>query len=549
MVSAQPTSADRSDSGRPLAHEAGFELNPYANNAFRVLGLTVAATDRDIRRRSHELLLTVELRGGDQAQQERIRKAAASLEDSVTRLREELYWPNLVPQPVPPTIELADIRTVSSAMQSLATLAEAGSEQAVHDLAVLGHAAVIENEADDLDQWKYAIVRWHEVWVNKAFWFRMSLRAEGFKDPRASNAVVDALRDDLPKTVLAPSASRIARMVDASHDSLAAQHLLIVVASGFPVGDIERVRSAATEGLRSRIRASMASIEDSLTATDKTVGTPSPAVLRTKLLEAWAEFQREVLPLVVRLPHIDSGNTALRLVGDQAAAFAQSLGVRLHNQVDDSAAGIPPLEAAVRLAASDSVRQQATENLGILRFRVGMRSAVAFVNGNNWKAAIGSAETALAIATTQEQRQAAAEVIERCKAALQRRNRRLIGWSVAAAAVGLIILASAIASASNPGNPPIQPSDSSNPASIAPANPCLADKQALRSQLDSMNADLQNLNAQIDSVNARMDAYSRQGDTNNYNALVPLQNSLVRRYETERSSYNSKVNQYNAMSC
>jgi hypothetical protein len=46
-----------------------------------------------------------------------------------------------------------------------------------------------------------------------------------------------------------------------------------------------------------------------------------------------------------------------------------------------------------------------------------------------------------------------------------------------------------------------------------------------------------------------MDSYSRQGNVAAYNALVPLQNSLVNSYEAKRAQYNTLVDQYNAMSC
>ena len=520
--------------------------NPYSDNAFRLLGLGVTASEREVRGRSKELVLAAELGMSDPGQGERIRRAAAALEDPVSRLREEVYWLHLTPTPVSATIDLADAKALSSAKRSLAILAKQGSDEAAHDLAVLAHASIIEAGIDEAARWKVAVVRWHQVWASEPFWLRVSLRAEALGDPRATNAAVQALRAELPLRILLPTSSLVARLLEEENDPAAARHLAIVSKSNFPLEVVERIRSSATEGLRSRIRAGVAEIQEHLEVAERSGNNPA-ANLRPALVEAWTTFRSEVVPLVERLPNIDRYGTEARVLADTAAEFAQSLGVRFHNKADDSAAGIAPLEAAVRLAASESVRQRAADNLQIVRFSAAMASAYKDAQLKDWKSAMASAQVARGVATSDEQRRTAQEFIGRCQILLQRRTRTRIGWAIAGAVVALIIGYSAFAS----GNSTNQPAGAGLPAS-APSSAvgsCLPGKLALGAETDSLKTDLNSLQSQISAVNARMDLYSRQGNVGGYNSLVPMQNSLVNSYEAKRAQYNTLVDQYNAMSC
>lgn len=173
-----------------LAEVAGPWM--YRRNAFRLAGLPVHASRRDIRHQRQRLLpllernIPVEI-GGELPPVERpsvaqLRAAFDALDDPRTRLAHELFW--LWGEPdgcgCPATVH------------------------SDHDAAVLAHARVLDAEIDNIDNtvtgmsvderddlWDEASEHWDEALLTNAVHEHLRYRAQRLDDPRLSGAVPD----------------------------------------------------------------------------------------------------------------------------------------------------------------------------------------------------------------------------------------------------------------------------------------------------------------------------------------------------------------------
>lgn len=290
----------------------------------------------------------------------------AALGHPAHRLREELYAVHLPLDPVPPAIDSADTVVVSSVVARLARLAGGGSDEALHDLAVITHASVVESNDLDVGRWSSALSRWREVWRNDAFWLRVRLRAEALVDDGAVDAIVGALHDELPARVLAPSAAMVAGLLDSGRDSEAVEHYAAILESGFPADAVEQACSTAMAGLRSQANIAIYDARQLLeTARTDMVGDSSR--LSLALRRAWARARNDAIPPIDRMRRVDQDRAEVRALSDELAELLRSLGVRLYNALEDGEAALAALLAAERLATSDFVRQQVAENLRAFR--------------------------------------------------------------------------------------------------------------------------------------------------------------------------------------
>jgi hypothetical protein len=134
-------------------------LNLYRSNAFRCLGISLSMTDREIRRRVSEYILQAELglSGAGDPNVEAVRSADAALIDPTKRLSHELFWLQLTPEVLEANFDPTDAAQVERALGLLEPLADEGSDVAMHDLAVVLHASVVESQASTSEAWALAL--------------------------------------------------------------------------------------------------------------------------------------------------------------------------------------------------------------------------------------------------------------------------------------------------------------------------------------------------------------------------------------------------------
>lgn len=375
----------------------------YQGDAFRVLGLPVDASSRDIRRRAEELRLRLELDGSDPDGLEEVRSAATLLEDPVRRLFEELYWVHLTPNPIPLQFDPSDLAAVRAAMQALKPLVQSGNDEALHDLTVLTHIAAIAGDGADLPFWKEALSRWHQVWASDVFWLRMQMRAEGMADPRVTDETVAALRADLPNQVLKPSAVLAGRRLDDGQEKQGAEHLNLIQQSEFPPEAVAKACCDATSGIRTRLKAAIEELRAEMAGQDE--GKAS-SVLGSIFGSVWDKAQKRVVPLVKTLKEVYPEGTEVQVLADEAAEFLTALSIRLHNEAEDSEMALTVAISARRVASSESTKQRARQGIQTLRYQVAFKRAIAYAKANRWMEAAASAKEAKEqTADPEEQRQ------------------------------------------------------------------------------------------------------------------------------------------------
>jgi curved DNA-binding protein CbpA len=320
----------------------------YAENPFRVLGLPVTASERDIRRRAQERLLQAELRALDRLEVERVRTAEKALDDPRERLRHEILAVHLTP--LPTDLDFSDELAVAMAEASLLPRAEAGDDEGIHDLAVIRHAAAIACGPENADRWTDALESWSEVMECEAFWKRMDLRAEALADPRATNGAVDSLRRALPSLLLRPSAEVASDWFDEGQLDLAGDHLRVILDSQLSAAAINEARALATERARTRVKDTMKAIRDRIDQ-DLAAGWLALPTLDT----AWRSARDELIPSAERLIAVDPTGPEIQVCADEVAEFLRGLAVRLHNEADATSAAMQPLKSAQRFAISEAL--------------------------------------------------------------------------------------------------------------------------------------------------------------------------------------------------
>lgn len=197
----------------------------YRDNAFRISGLPVTATPREVRRRATEVRAAESLgagRAGPPAAPEvrwlplkpapdhdAVREALRRLEDPVRRVVDEFFW-------FWPLAETDGIG-LDRARQTWKRLAEqdpeAGAEGsaarsiALHNLAVAGHAKAVEAESHQSITvrhalWRQAYRQWRMVLDDEGCWRWLDERIRALDDPRLRAVSSGAFREALPAALV-----------------------------------------------------------------------------------------------------------------------------------------------------------------------------------------------------------------------------------------------------------------------------------------------------------------------------------------------------------
>lgn len=188
----------------------------YRDNAFRIAGLPVTATPRQVRRRTDRLRAAESLGTDEQPvptllpprptpDHASVREALRRLENPLVRLSDEFLWF----WPLPGTDDVPDPDAAPTAWRTLADgpPGAAGRSTALHNLAVLAHAVALEEAAVPhaglrADQWLTAYAYWRQVLADEGCWEWLDQRIRALDDPRLRGWSSDRLRRALPALLL-----------------------------------------------------------------------------------------------------------------------------------------------------------------------------------------------------------------------------------------------------------------------------------------------------------------------------------------------------------
>lgn len=252
----------------------------FRANAFRLTGLPIHATERDIRKRLEEVHMS-EKYGGTAAQglrplpldsppdNDTVREAAQRLRDPVLRILNEFFWF----WPEPPTehlmMEALARRDIQAAIGFLTEQAQSSNDPgiAAHNLAVMFHTLALDIEhawqpgsisrklrkVQD-SYWREGLNHWRVALDSEAVWQQLQARIDEMNDPRLTTEIVPQLRSTLPLAVLLINAQLSVLAAERGTVQEAERCRLFMAESGFADELIEEACQHTAQRLREHIR-------------------------------------------------------------------------------------------------------------------------------------------------------------------------------------------------------------------------------------------------------------------------------------------------------
>lgn len=269
----------------PLMAAAGAHL--YRRNPFRVTGLPVDVSVREISKQAAKLQMMLELGRSEFVGEsvfpldppptlDEIREAIEKIKDPQNRLVYEFFW--LWPAEwgqsrTDPAIQAWNASDGEMALK-IWTLKENQSENALvasHNLAVFWHLVALdwEKRLADMDvdiemartveeYWQMSAKRWHALLSNDAFWIMIDQRIRQMNDPRLTLEFGSSLRFSLAEALIKINAELALRHLESGHRELAALHVRLVkgmVSDASKIQTVfESVMSPTIERLQQQIR-------------------------------------------------------------------------------------------------------------------------------------------------------------------------------------------------------------------------------------------------------------------------------------------------------
>ncbi len=253
----------------------------YRTNAFRVTGLPVDASARDMSRELQKRAMLERLgrgpRGGSgpldlnpPADADAVRDAMQRLRDPERRLIEELFWfwPQAFGQSARDealqALNRGDLETSTKIwIERARTPAETGV--AIHNLAVMPHALALDYEyamcqghtspalIEQRDKsWRPTLDRWVVLVNHEAFWAGIAERIRTFADPRLSISTARQIRSSLPLAIVSITAQLARQAAERGSGTEAARLVDLLQSSGFEPNVIAEAFRRAIQPVRDR---------------------------------------------------------------------------------------------------------------------------------------------------------------------------------------------------------------------------------------------------------------------------------------------------------
>jgi CheY-like chemotaxis protein len=231
-------------------------INLYQENAFRITGLPVGASLREVSKGAEKIEMTLRLGRSlspvavfplaEQPTIESVRNALQLLKDPESRLVQELFW-------------FWPCSSVSSEDQAIAALNQKqyqaaadiwtktkgpGNGIAIHNLAVFHHLGALESAlrrikssqttpAEEIFLWSSAYRYWKALLDRSDFWEAVASRIRTLDDPRLKPGAAHQMWRALPNAIVRINAQIAVKAAEAGNFEEAAKHRKIMFSSAF----------------------------------------------------------------------------------------------------------------------------------------------------------------------------------------------------------------------------------------------------------------------------------------------------------------------------
>ena len=362
----------------------------YRINAFRILGLTVTASPKELS--SHIRKIELMEKYGDMRQHDNTflilgiahdrdtrQEAQQRLRDPELRFIDEFFW--FWPLSLNSTEENDDTlvaikqNDISRALTIWGHHEAEGSEASVsmHNLAVFHHAMALdiehmETEMKEISEqqieqkrshWQQAFSRWKRLLNEEGFWQRVQERIREFDDPRLTTDTARRIREGLPKALLSINAMLAVEASGMNDPTDMDFHLAVIRQSGFDNAIAEEAKHRAVAPVRDRLKAMcLHSAEEIGNAPERGNKVASSLV-------------RDTDPLLKTLDSLlAEGDSTRESVHDEVALQVRSCLIAFGNETADWRTVLGVAKKSLSIAESPFLRQKIKDDLETISLNV-----------------------------------------------------------------------------------------------------------------------------------------------------------------------------------
>jgi hypothetical protein len=355
----------------------------FRRNAFRITGLSVDATTREVARHVDKLKMLAELGQDTHAQGaafpmkpppslDEIREAIQKLKDPEKRMVDEFFWfwpeefGNSQSDPAIQALAKGDSKTAIEIWAAREN-GEVSSNTAKHNLALVYHVSALDwenyavkNEVEAerrqkmTNYWKGALNRWECLTSSEPFWEIVTTRIRQLNEPNLPTGFARRMRSTLPEALDKINAELAVAFAESGKIELARLHIQFMRETNQGLDNVEKTAELVLAPARNRLK------EQIKRARESAQQNPATAHEAARILIEHAHPLLDVFDLFFgEQEHFQ------KELFDEAANTVINCLVAYQRKTGDNETFVKFLERTLPLAESIEVRRRIEENIGI----------------------------------------------------------------------------------------------------------------------------------------------------------------------------------------
>lgn len=358
---------------QPLLKIATPEI--FRINAFRITGLRVDSTIREITKHADKLKMMEELGEGNSTNPgafslpspptvDQIREASQRLKDSEQRIIDEFFWfwPKRFGEsgsdPALRALEAGDSDTAFKIWTTLETSPTDGVV-AMHNIAVLWHLMALEWESHYSERtwteekqqeterfWRSAFKRWELLVVDDLLWDHVTQRIKQLADPRLTTGFARSMRATFPEALDKINAELAVRYAASNRMERARIHVQFMHETNQGLDNVEKTGQSVLKPATTRLN------EQIQRATARAAKNPTEAVVAAR------ELLTHASPILALFDLFFGNRSDIRNeLSDEIASVCNRLQIAYHKATSDDMTCLELLKIILPFATSTDLRQ------------------------------------------------------------------------------------------------------------------------------------------------------------------------------------------------
>jgi hypothetical protein len=365
----------------PLIEAATRQI--YDNNAFRITGLPVTASAKEISKHGEKLQVLHELgqagvptgafAKASPPTADEIREALQRLKEPESRLIDEFFWfwpndgSNGKSEPAMQALWQGDERRAID-LWTKQESAQDNGYAARHNLAVAYHLRAIELENNLLATsvtaeqqtnveagWREAFTRWETIATDEHLWGRVSERIRQLEDPRLTTGFGRRMRGSLPEALDKVNAEFALAYAESGKMTEAARHVKYMRQTHQGIDNVEKTSELVLAPARTRV------VEQMTRAQERGEKDPKDGMAAARELLVSGRKTLALFELFFGENHSTRNE-----LSDDIARICNRLPIAYHKATGNDRTCLEVLKAALPFATSIDLRQQIEENIRTL---------------------------------------------------------------------------------------------------------------------------------------------------------------------------------------